>query len=52
MNEVRVMGGARLGWLNATHPFARLVVSAARLRLHGLLGSYEFMPGEIVALEP
>ncbi len=44
-------GGAYVGWVNATWPFATLTVERDRLRL-SCLGAYEFGPSQIVALEP
>src|ERR1019366_4785782 len=49
--EASFRGGARLGWVNATWPFATLKVSRNELRLSSL-GSHEFSPSQIVSLEP
>lgn len=49
---ITVRGGAQIGWVNATWPFAVLTVSAQQLQLTGwLLGTYTFRPDEIVAIE-
>ena len=46
-------GGARIGWVNATWPFAKLSVSTNQLSVSGmLLGRYSFTPDQVAALEP
>src|SRR5690242_5065188 len=44
-------GGARIGWFNASWPFARLRVGTDRLTL-SCFGSYEFSPSQVTVIEP
>jgi hypothetical protein len=51
--SIYVRGGLRVGWLHAGWPLARLVASERSLSVSArLLGSYEFTPDQVVALEP
>ena len=49
--ETSFRGGARIGWLNASWPFAKLTSSRKALAL-SCLGSFEFSPAQVVAIEP
>jgi hypothetical protein len=51
MEEIRATGGARIGAVNESWPFAKVVVSAKFLRLTSLLGTYDFLPSDVVSLE-
>ena len=51
MAEASFRGGARIGWVNASWPFATLKVIRNELRL-SCLGSYEFSSSQVVSLEP
>jgi len=52
MSEIIVTGGARIGLVDATWPFAKLSASPVGLRLKCLLDSYDFAPSQVVSLEP
>lgn len=46
------VGGARIGWINATWPFATLTAREDQLVLNvTLIGKYSFTPEQVVAIE-
>ncbi len=49
--EISAVGGAQIGWISATWPFAQLLVSKSKLTL-SCLGKYEFEPQQIAEIEP
>ena len=51
MIQASFRGGAQVGWVNASWPFARLTAEAGVLTL-SCLGTYTFTPSEVVVLEP
>ena len=50
MSEVSFICGARVGWIRASWPFAKLTASHDRLILTSL-GTYEFAPEQVEAIE-
>jgi hypothetical protein len=53
MTEVKETGGARIGMVNATWPFAKLTVTKDKLQLNAtIIGNLIFKPGDIVSIEP
>lgn len=48
MAEVSFTGGSRVGWVNASFPFAKLSCNGQMLRL-ATLGTYEFTAGQVVS---
>lgn len=49
MDQVKVTGGARVGWLNASYPLAKLTCDANKLSL-SCLGAYQFTPVQVVSI--
>ena len=53
MIEIKKTGGARIGWANATWPFATLKVNKNKLELKAtILGNLVFTPNDIISIEP
>ena len=53
MVQLEITGGARIGWANATWPFATLKVSRDKLELNAsIIGNLVFQPKDIVSIEP
>ncbi len=53
MKTVNETGGARIGWVNATWPFASLKVTENQLILNAtILGKLTFNPSDIISIEP
>ena len=48
--ESSFRGGARIGWVNASWPFATLKITDKRLAI-STLSSYEFSPEQVVSVE-
>jgi len=48
--ESSFRGGARIGWVNASWPFATLKITDTRLAI-STLSSYEFSPEQVVSVE-
>ena len=50
--EKKWVGGANVGWVNASSPFAILTASTERLTLNTIvLGKYVFLPTEVLSLQ-
>lgn len=53
MSEFNITGGARIGFANASYPFAELKVSQNKLELNAsVLGKLIFLPENIISIEP
>jgi len=51
-NQISHTGGARIGWVNATWPFAALTATRDSLTLNAtLVGRYSFTPDQVVSIE-
>ena len=49
--EISVIGGARIGIVNATWPLARLAATATELKVTSVFDTYDFRPSDVVSLE-
>jgi hypothetical protein len=45
------VGGARIGWINFTWPFARLSVTQDKLTIRVMFDAYTFAPTDVYAIE-
>ncbi len=53
MTELKLRGGARIGVLNVTWPFASLKVTKEKLELNvAIIGNLVFKSSDIVSIEP
>ena len=50
MDEIAFTGGSRIGWVNASWPFAKLSCDGKCLTLSSL-GKYEFTPEQVVSFD-
>jgi hypothetical protein len=50
LNDFSITGGARIGWVNASWPFAKLSSNKEKLIISSL-GEYTFEPEQVVSLE-
>ena len=51
--ELKLTGGARIGRMNASFPFATLTVNPRTIELKaGLLGNLVFQPSDIISIDP
>ncbi|UCF80034.1 MAG: hypothetical protein JSV08_05790 [Acidobacteriota bacterium] len=51
-SRVSFRGGARIGWVSATFPFAQLFADRKKLTIRVMfLGKYEFTPEQVVSIE-
>jgi hypothetical protein len=50
--EIKLTGGARVGWINASWPFGRMNVTSSKIIINAtLLGKYEFRPEDVTSIE-
>ena len=51
MKEIKFTGGAHIGRLNASYPFAKLIVNKNKLELNvSLIGNLIFQPTDVVSI--
>ncbi|WP_268225815.1 hypothetical protein [Sinomicrobium oceani] len=51
MNKITKIGGVRIGIMNATWPFARLIVDSRELKLITIMGKYVFRKEDIIEIK-
>ncbi len=52
MEKLEITGGARIGMVNATWPFATLIVTKDKLELNAsILGNFVFQPEDIISID-
>ncbi len=53
MNELKITGGARIGFANATWPLVTLTANAQAITINGgLVGNCTFLPSDVVSIQP
>ncbi len=53
MEEIKIKGGARIGLMSASWPFATMTITREGIKLEvTLLGDYEFKVDDIEAIKP
>jgi hypothetical protein len=53
IQEVKETGGARIGMMNASWPFAKLQVNKNELKLNvSIMGNLHFTPSDVISIEP
>ena len=53
MQQIKFRGGAKIGKMSNSWPFATLTATKEELRLNApMTGNYSFKPADIIAIEP
>ena len=53
MEKININGGASVGFLYSSLPFAKLIVSENKLQINAsMIGHYTFTPEDIISIEP
>ena len=53
MQQIKFRGGAKIGMMSNSWPFATLTATKDELRLNApMIGNYAFKPADIIAIEP